>query len=219
MSDRDAWPDNPSDPPRRVQQLEEKPGGGGCLKFALVVGGLSFVVLVVCCGGLVWFIWGFVPKLVTAPADVAAVGQEIMKIEIPEEFVGQAGISMDNFAMTMKFATYQHKEQKGTLLIGSNQVKIGNPKDQQAVFKNTSKQQADIEKGLKIMETVDREFTILGKLATFKFSEAEKEGTDKKFRIVSSEIDSPGGMLIFHLMLEEDAYDEETVVKMIESIQ
>ena len=219
MSDRDHWPDNPNEVPRQQSQPREQKSGGGCFKIALIVGGIGFLGMLVCCGGLVWFGRGLMPKLVTSPADVAAVGQEVMKIEIPPEFVGQAGMSMDNWVMTMKFATYEHKEQKGTLLIGSMQVKIGNPKDQQAAFKNQTKQQSDGEQGLKITTTVDREFTIRGKPVPFKFSEAEQEGTGKKFRLVSSEIATPGGLLIFQLKLEEEVYDEEAVVKMIESIQ
>ena len=213
MSDRDQWPDNPN------EQSHEPKSGGGCFKIALIVGGVGFLGMLVCCGGLAWFGWGFVPKMATTPADVAAVGQEVMQIDIPAEFVGQAGMSWDNWVMSMKFATYEYKEQKGSLVIGSMQVKLGDPKDSQAAFKNQTKQQSDDEEDLKITVTVDREFTIRGKPAKFKFSEAEQEGTGKKFRLVSSEIATPGGLLIFQLKLEEDAYDEEAVVKMIESIQ
>ncbi|MEK6262614.1 MAG: hypothetical protein AABP62_28800 [Planctomycetota bacterium] len=219
MSDRDQWPDNPNDVPRQQSQPQEPKSGGGCLKVALIVGGIGFFGMLVCCGGLFWFGRGLLPKMVTTPAEVAALGQEVMKIDIPADFVGQAGMSMDNFAMTMKFANYQHKEQKGTLMIGSMHVKIGDPKDHQAAFNNQKAQQSVAQEGLKITTTADREFTIRGKPVTFKFSEAEKEGTDKKFRLVSSEFESGGGLMMFQLTLEEEAYDEEAVVKMIESIQ
>lgn len=219
MSDRDEWPDNPNDEPRRPSRTGESNSGGGCLKIALIVGGIGFAGMFVCCGGLGWFIWGFIPKMATTPADVAAVGQEIMTIEIPPEFVGQTGMSIDNWMLTMKFATYQHKEQKGVLMIGSMQVKIGDPKDHQAAFKDRTEQQSGGDEGLEITSTTDREFTVRGKTVTFKFSEAKQEGTGKKYRLVSSEIDSPGGLTIFQLTLEEDAYDEEAVVKLIESIR
>ena len=219
MSDRDQWPDNPNEEPRRQSQSREPSSGGGCLKFALIVAGVGFFGMLVCCGGLVWFGWGFIPKIATTPTDVAAVGQEIMKLEIPAEFVGQTGMSIDNWMLTMKFATYQHKEQKGMLLIGSMRVKFGDPKDHQATFKDRRAEQSDGEKGLKITTTADREFMVRGKPTTFTFSEAEQEGTGKTFRLVSSEFESQGGLLIFQLTLEEEAYDEEAVVKMIESIQ
>ena len=219
MSSRDEWPDNPNDVPRQQSQSQEPKSGGGCLKVALIVGGVGFFGMVVCCGGLAWFGWGFIPKMATNPADVAALGQEAMQIDIPAEFVGQTGMSMDNWMLTMKFATFQHKEQKGTLMIGSMQVKVGDPKDHQAAFKNQKAQQSGAQEGLKITTTADREFTIRGKPVQFKFSEAEQPGTDKKFRLVSSEFESGGVMMMFQLTLEEDAYDEEAVVKMIESIQ
>lgn len=219
MSDRDTWPDNPSDPPRRVQQLEEKSGGGGCLKFALVVGGLSFVGLLVCCGGLTWFFWGFFPTVATTPADVAAVGQQVMQIDIPEEFVGKAGFTIDNRLIAMRFATFLHKNGKGTLLIGDIQIKVGDLKDQHADFKARSQQQSKDQKKLTIKKTEEREFTIRGKPVTFKFSEADEDGTDKKFRLVTGELEAPGSITILQLTLEEEAYDEDAVVKMIESIR
>ena len=107
MSDRDTWPDNPNDPtPQRAPQWEEKSGGGGCLKFALIVGGLGFVVMLVCCGGLAWFGWGFIPKVVKVPADVAALRLQVMQIDIPAEFVSDAGMSIDNWLLAMKFVNY-----------------------------------------------------------------------------------------------------------------
>jgi len=121
--------------------------------------------------------------------------------------------------MTMKFASYEHQDHKGQLLIGSMQVKFGDPKDHQAAFQNQSKQQGAEEDDLKITKTEDREFTVRGKPVKFHFAEAEQAETNKKFRVVSSEIATPGGLLIFQLKLEEDAYDEEAVVKMIESIR
>ncbi len=213
MSDRDQWPENPNEVPSQPKS------GGGCLKAVMIIGGIGFIGLVICCGGLAWFGRGFIPKMVTAPADVAVLGQEVMKIDIPAEFVGQAGMSMDNFAMTMKFATFQHKEQKGTLMIGSMQVKIGDLKDQQAAFNAQKTQQGGAQEGMKITTTEDREFTIQGQPVKFKFSEAEQVGTGKKFQLVSSEFESGGRLMLLQLTLEEDAYDEEAVVKMIESIQ
>ncbi len=219
MSDRDTWPDNPSDPPRRVKQWEEKSGGGGCVKFALIVGGLSFAGLLVCCGGLGWFIWGFIPKFASTPADVAALGQQVMQINIPEEFVGETGMSIDNWLIAMKFANYRHKAGKGALLIGSMQVKFGELSDQQADFKARASEQSEDEPKLEIKQTEERQFTIRGKRVTFQFSEADEVGTDKKFRLVTGELEAPGRITILQLTLEEEAYDVDAVVKMIESIQ
>jgi len=220
MSDRDTWPDNPNDPPpQRAQQWEGKSGGGGCLKFALIVGGLSFMGLLVCCDGLTWFFWGFIPKMATTPAEVAAVGQQVMQIDIPEEFIGEAGFTIDNRLIAMRFATFLHKAGKGTLLIGAMQVKVGDLKDQHADFKARSQQQSKDQKKLTIKKTEDREFTIRGKPVTFNFSEAEEDGTDKKFRLVTGELEAPGSFTVLQLTLEDEAYDEDAVVKMIESIR
>lgn len=219
MSNRDEWPDNPNDPqPESAAHYEEK-SGGGCLKWVLILGGLGLLSVLVCCGGGVWLMWGSLPKMVGTPAEVAAVSQEIMQIDIPPDYIGEAGMSADNFIFAMRFATYRHKEGKGQLLIGSMQVKLGASKDQQAEFKNTTRERSDNEKKLTITNTEDREFTIRGKKVPFKFSEATEEGTDKKYRLVEGELEGAGTMAVFQLTLEEDAYDEEAVVKMIESIR
>ena len=189
------------------------------MKYALIVGGLAAVMMLGCCGGLVWLGWGFIPKIVTAPAEIAELSEQTMKIDVPSEFTPDSGMSMDNWLLAMRFATYRHKDGAGILLIGSLEVKIGDRDQQRADFKKQASERSGEAYKLNIKSTVEREFTVRGKPVKFQFSEATKAEGGEPFRLVSADFDGPTGITLFQLMLKEAAYDEEAVVKMIESIR
>lgn len=219
MTDRDSWPDNPNDPPARTQQWKDSSGGGGCWKVALVVGGIGFLCMLVCCGGVGWFVWSFVPTMASNPADVSKLGQQVLQIDLPEDYVGDMGMSIDNWLVSMKIANYRHKDGKGSLLIGALQVKVGDISGHQARFNSHTAEHSDQDQKLIIRKTEEREFTVRGRKVPFKFSEADEAESGKKFRQVSGQIDGSNAITIFQLTLEEEAYDDEAVVKMIESIK
>jgi hypothetical protein len=220
MSDRDEWPANPNDPPpKRAAQWEERPAQGGCLKFALIIAALTGAMMLFCCGGVVWIGWGFVPKIAATPAEVKALGEQAMKIDIPPEFTADTGFSMDNWLLTMQMANYKHKDGGSVLLIGSLQIKFGDVKDQKDLFKKQTNKHSEDAFKLDVKSTVEKEFTIRGTPTKFLFSEAVKAGNAEKMRVVSSEFTSPSGITMFHLVLKEETYDEEAVIKLIESIR
>ena len=220
MSDRDQWPDNPNDPPpRRSKSREESAKHNGCLKFVLIVGGMLIVAVLVCCGGLLALGWSLFPHMAQTPAEVAAVSDAALKMNISENFIGETGMSIDNWLMTMNVALFRDRQGQGTLLIGTLFVKLGDPVLHREDFKNKIGQQSDEIPETEITESVEREFAIRGKTIPFQFSEAVEKETGKKIRLVSAELEFPKQITIFQLLLDDDAYDESTVVKMIESIE
>src|SRR3954447_27057994 len=115
MSDRDNWNDAQSDAPTPVK----KKGISGCMLAALIVGGVGGVGALVCCGGLAWFGSMFVPKILNEPAQVTEAGHEVLNTDVPEGFIPDKAIIIDNMIITMKIVDFRHKEGKGEMMFGN----------------------------------------------------------------------------------------------------
>ena len=212
MADQDNWPANPNEP-----QSTKSSGGGGCLKIVLIVGALGLVCMVVCCGGAFYFGSQFVPKVTNNAAEVAGVGQQIMKIDIPAEFEGEGAVTIDNAFMTMRIANFKRKTGDSQLMLLKMEMKFGDMKGQGDEFKNKmSGPKAD---DLDIQKTETREFDINGEKVPFKFSEAVNRETKVGYHIVEAQMGTPTNFRTLRLVIEDDDYDEAEVVKMIESIR
>lgn len=213
MAEHDTWPENPND------QSAPKPAksSGGCVKVILIGGGLGLVVMLVCCGVAAWFGTSFMPKVTNTPAEVTAMAKEIMEIQIPEDFNPDTGLAIDNFAISMRMASFRHKDNQGTLVLGDFKIKMGDPNQAKQL-----QQQPDIggkPQNLRMGDTSTREFTIRGKSVPFRFSDAVDEDTNAKVRVVEGTLEVPGGGTFIKLIVNEDAYDEDAVIEMIESIR
>jgi hypothetical protein len=219
MSDRDTWPDNPNDIFNERPVSGPREGWSGCFKVFLILGGLGFVTILLCCGAVGWFIKQSMPRMAKTPAEVSEVAGQIVKIDIPAGFVGESGMTIDNKLMTMRFAIFKQTQEKGMLMLGGFRVNFGDPAAQKGNFQSRKSQQSGMGEDLVVLKMESRDFTIRGQKVPFRFSEAEERNSKKKFRLVEGELDAPGGGAFIKLMLEEDAYDENAVVKMIESIQ
>ncbi|MDB5343291.1 MAG: hypothetical protein JWP89_1668 [Schlesneria sp.] len=211
MTGKDTWPEDPN-----TQSPTPAKKSSGCGKVILIVGGLMFLLMLVCGGGIGFFAYSFWPKIATQPAEVAAISKEILDLDIPEGFVPENAISMNNFMMTMRMATYRHPDGKGDLMLGNFQVKVGKPDQSQKPDFSGSDNKS---KKLTIGETEIKEFPVRGKQVPFRFSDAVDEESNEKYRVVEAEFGDAGVTTFLKLSVPEDSYDEEAVVKMIESIR
>lgn len=186
----------------------------GCVKAILIVGCLTFL-MVLCCagivGGIAWSIW---PTVIENPTEIAAVGQQILEVSIPPQFEATTGFKMDNFAMSMQMAAYRRKDGKGSLVLGSLHMKLGN-----AIQRPEFHSKSDKSQRLKIGETKVRDFQVREQSVPFRFSNAVDQDSKQKFRVVEAEFESQGESKFFKLVLEEEVYDEESAIRMIESIR
>ena len=212
MAERDGWPDDPN-----VPTPTQRKSGSGCGKVFLIVGGIGLVIMLLCCGIGGFFAWKLQPKIINNPVEVTELGKQILDVKIPDGFQPQNGIDMDNFAMTMRMATFTQKEGKGTLMLGELRMKIGDP-NQKVDFQQHRGPGGNQNPNLRTVKTETREFEVRGGTIPFRFSEAVDQNTQKQFRVVDGSLDSPGGATFIELTIEADAFDEDAVVEMIESI-
>ncbi|MBS0205182.1 MAG: hypothetical protein JSS49_19945 [Planctomycetes bacterium] len=185
---------------------------GGCGKTLLIVGGIGLFTMLLCCGVGGWFAWSVMPKVATNPAEVTAISKEILEMDIPKEFRPESAISMNNFAMTMKMATYKYNA--GNLTIGTFRMKVGDQR-QKPDFQQSTNQAMNLQMG----NTVVHELTVRGEKVPFRFSEAVDTDSKKDYHVVEGELTSAGTTTFLKLVLEEGDFNENEVVKMIESIR
>ena len=207
MADHDTWPEDPN-----VTAPKAK-SSGGCGKTILVIGGIGFVVMVLCCGVVGFVGYSLMPKMVTAPAEVSELAKQVVDMKIPDSFQPESGMSMQNFAFSMHIVTYKHQDAKGMLMLGDFELKTANANQKPDI---AEKMNEGIH--LKVGNAEVREFDIRGKKVPFRFADATEKDTDKAFRLVDGSIETPKGEIFIKLVVEPDAYDEDQVVEMIESI-
>ncbi len=210
MANQGTWPDDPN-----VQQPSVKQkSSGGCWSVVLIVGGLGLIVMLLCCGAGGWVAWSLFPKMTNNAAEVAEIGKQVLDIQIPDDFQADTALTIDNFFMKMRMVNFRQNQDKGTLLLGDFQLKLGNPN-----VKQHREQNSMDDRKLQMGDTKVREFQVRGKQVPFRFSDAVDQDSKMKFRVVEGDLQAPNGGVFIKLIIEADKYDEDAAVKMIESIR
>jgi hypothetical protein len=175
--------------------------------------------MLLCCGGVFWLGSTMVPKETKVPAEVAAVGQQILQFDIPAGFEGTNAVTIDNFFVTVQTADFKRKQGDAQLQLMKMEIKIAGMDKQQQDFKGQFQRPADAHQSLDIKKTEKRDFVIAGKKVAFRFSEAVDPTSNVEFRVVEGEMGTPPvNVRLLKFVIQADDYDEDEVVKMIESI-
>jgi hypothetical protein len=194
------------------------PQGSGCLKWVLIFGAIGGVLVLACCGVVGWFGYQFKPTVVQTDPEVRTMVIEVANFQVPEDFRGKVGIKMDNSFMAMRMCAFEHKEGRGQLQISEMQVKVGDPKQQEAQLKGQMQQQGAAEmKVLNIQKSETRELTINGKTASFTFAEGQDAATSTNYREVKGQFTGKNGVATLHLQIEDEAWDEAAVQQMLDA--
>ena len=213
MTDQNSWADSPGDAPA----APVKKPMSGCMLASLIVGGLGLVGLLLCCGVGGYFATTWAPKITKVPAEVTAVAQTVMDLKVPDEFTPSNAVSMDNFIFTMRIVEYTHKEGKGKIVLGTIKIKVGDPNQanpQTAQFR--SQHEVDISGNLDVKKTESHDITIGGQKVSVMIGEATDRTTGKGVHTAKADINSPMGQTFFLLRLDDDVWDQDAVLKMLE---
>lgn len=224
MSNDPNWPDDVGeerfDDFLEAGPSESRPAGGGSgskvLWILLAVAGGLFVL---CCGGGVWFFSQFEMRFDQTAAAATAMTEELADIDIPEAFQPQGAMSMNFVFWSMKAAVYEAREGTGMLLIADMQFPNANAGQQQKQMEDALQQQGQDNRNLNVKSSETREFTIRGETATFVFSECVDADSGTAVRQVTGLYPGRDGQGFLMLQIDEESYDEEAVVRMIESIK
>ncbi len=213
MSNDQPWVDSKNDAPI----VPAKKPMNGCLLASLIVGGLGMVCLMVCCGAMAWIGYTMKPTITNVPAEVLAASQKILNVKIPDDFVGDNAITMDNMIFTNQTAKFRHKEGKGQLLMGTMKLKMGDPN--QAKLQSGQMRgpfEIELRNNLDIKKTESREIVINGQKASVAVGEAIDRATGKAVHTADLDVSLTSGETFILLRMDDDIWDEAAVLKMLE---
>ena len=213
MSSKDPWNDSQSESPTPLK----KKGMSGCMLAGLIVGGLGLIGMVVCCGSLALILPKMMPIETKVPAEVAAVGQRILNAEILDEFNPESAVTMDNMIFTFRIVKFKHKEGKGEMTLGSMKLHFGDPKQANDSSRQMrGKFEDEVRGSLDVKKTESHEITINHQKVSVAIAEATDRITGKEVHTASADFDRPSGQTFLLLRLDDDAWDQEAVLKMLE---
>jgi len=206
MSIQEDWPDGTPKPR----------GMSTTAKVLLILGGLFGLGCVLCCGGVMYM---GARGVSMEPEGVKKVTAEIADIEIPENFTPQQSMNIGMFGSGMKTVIYVDKDHPGSMLmLMQMSVPMGNNPKQQADFEKGFQQGGAQNAHVKKESIELRDFEIRGKSAQFQYIKGTTDD-GKSVRQVNGAFSGKGGAAMLMLLVPDEDYDEEAVVKLIESIK
>jgi len=233
MSYQDDWPPRQDEGyDRDFGEPPRKPGMSTAMKVLLIILGVSGFFALLCCGGMLWFYSQVELAISEQPADAKAMLDQLVEIDLPAGFQPKGTMSADFLVMQFRIATYERvpaeegdKEAppQGALMIGEIDSRIGNNdlRQQQLQLDQALQQQGrdGPNRHLEIHTRKTRKFKIRGEESKFEFAEGEDKKTGEKFRQVSGDFPGKDGRAFLIFQVAEELWNEDEVVKMIESIK
>lgn len=186
------------------------------LLFLLIGGGICFVA---CCGIGFYFLRNAV-QMTTNPTEIQEIRESVVSIDIPASYQPQSAMTTQVMGVSMKMAMHQRGggQNAGVLLL--MQMKFpGEASDAQIKqsFEQQLNQQNQNEQVV-VEESESRMFMIDGQETNFTFAKGTRQGTTQKVRQVQGVFPGKGGIVMFMLIEDEENWDEQAIIKTIESI-
>jgi len=208
-----------------------KPGMSASMKLILGLGVGCGVVVVLCCGGL--FISGFLLQAQLAkmisddPETVVATTQKIAQIDIPDDLepAFSADIKLPVVGSVASCVAYEDKDnQSGDLVLIALGESLG--AGNQAEFQRQIQQSLEEagmgqqdEEDLEIDQSYEKEITVRGQPVTFRFVKGKSKDSEAERIMVTGVFAGRSGPTTFLFGGDAKKYDDNTIVKMIESIE
>lgn len=195
------------------------------MKVLLTVGTIGGICLLLCCGGVAFFLAKvkniFEQAHSNDPAIVRQRAREIAAIEIPPGF--EPAESVDFFVMRM--VEFKKPPDAKLVLMESAQIDQGQDVQEQRdeMLRNMREQQPDAahdgddDIAIDVQERRTRQLTVRGRTVEFEFTKGT-EGEGKVVRQVSGSFPTSRGTCVLILTEPEETYDEAAVLKMLSSI-
>jgi hypothetical protein len=197
-----------------------KAGMSGGMKAFLIIAAILGTLCVLCCGIGGFFVYSFVPKVSTNPADINAARDEVAKIELPAGFEPAQMFKIDNFMMTMTAVGYKNPAIHGSINFAQMKLKVGDPAQRdQAMRQQLDKQGFGTPKFLTNAKSETKTIKIKGQDCNFVFKRGDDSATKKKADQISGVFEGNHGPVSISIEMDDSAYKEDAIVKMLEAIQ
>ncbi|HUG19327.1 MAG TPA: hypothetical protein VMM56_10140 [Planctomycetaceae bacterium] len=87
-------------------------------KVLLIVGGIFGVLMLLCCGGAVWFVSKIEePRATSNPTEIAEIKNSILEFEVSERFDPVQAMTMDLVMMKMETVSYEARDGESMLML------------------------------------------------------------------------------------------------------
>jgi hypothetical protein len=224
------WSDDfrdPQEPPRRADSSRDqwegepppKPGMSGGMKAFLILVAVLGTCCLLCCGVVGFFAYQMRPKISQTPADVNAARDEIAKINLPAGFEPKNMVKIDNFMISMIVVEYHNAAVNGEITLAQMQIKIGEAAQRdQAMRQQLDRQGMSGPKNLSNAKIESKTIKIKGQECNFTFKQGTEPGTKRKMRQVSGVFEGSHGPVMISIEMDESAFKEDAIVKMLEGI-
>jgi hypothetical protein len=210
-------------------------GSSSSLKLGLKVAGIALGMAVLLCGGVAAYVamqddgsQANATKVPPAtpmmkPEAMRAIAAKIVEIDIPADF---EPISANESSYGLE-ATFGRRNTDGAFLklrrmFPSTMPRGADPRSAGEMVLHVA------DRGDELTDTTltgmpepesTRELTVLGNLEKFKFFRGKRSSGEKTVRKVAGSFMIPAGLIVLIYTIPEEEYDEEAVVRMIESIR
>ncbi|HLJ11406.1 MAG TPA: hypothetical protein VKU82_09460 [Planctomycetaceae bacterium] len=213
------------------QETPKKSGMSSSSKAVIILGSIAGVVLLLCCGGGIWgyfqvrdWVQGMAKTFSNDPAIVRQRAEEIIHIDVPEDFAPVMTMEIPLGTIGSKMVIYQRKGSENSVLtiVESKQPMPPGQNGQQhrdAMLRGMRQGQQFGNRSMQIDEQASesRNFTIGGEKVPFEFIKGTANGVPS--RQVFGAFPGKEGTVMLMLMVQENEYDEPSIVKMLESIR
>jgi len=205
-------------PPRQGMSTAKKL----LLIFGLLFGGM----MILCCGGVVYIFYYAKGMVSEDPTVIATASAEITEIDIPAEMEPRMSIdfTLPFVGRIMTAAIHSDESSQSVLILGGvgDAFDESDQADMQKKIRQALKEkgvESGDEKDIQFKEIRTIEKTIRGQPATFVISQGTDTESDKEVLQVNGTFEGKSGSAMLLLLVDREAYDEDRVVEIIDSIE
>ena len=203
--------------------LKTEKGCGG--KLLIFLGVLFLLLVVLCCGGILVSGWYFSNSVSEDPDQIAALTQEILEIDVPEDLRPKVAFDMKvpfSGQKVMTWVVYADEATGSMLLLASfGEALQGQNQDQLTAQLEQSLRQQGLapEENVPHWERSTREIEVGGEPVSFNFATGEVADSGKRRIEVTGTLERADGPVLLTFSGDAEKFPEEAIVEMIESIR
>ncbi|TWT58260.1 hypothetical protein KOR42_16320 [Thalassoglobus neptunius] len=218
MSENAPFDDFDADDTDGFSTQSPSPGMSTGMKVLMGLLIFSAVSLVICCGGIYWF----VSNSTTAtenPAEIDAMRDEIATIVLPAVYEPGVGVGFNLF-IKMDMVAYgrsKDPENGGIVLMQMSGPSMMEEEDLRLEFEKEAEKQGT-NQDIDVTSQETRTFTIDGEEVDFEFVTGTRPESDDVVHQVVGVFKGREGMAFLMIFETDNNWNEEEVVRMIESI-
>jgi len=166
------------------------------------------------------FVYRQRPSFQDDPAAAVELTGQMLSIDIPQTFAPKGTIEWHVWwFLTMRGAYFTHTVDDGELtLLEVDSRFLSQPEFHQHIVDSLHQQGAGSGFDLNVLHTETKVLTIGGAEVPFEFLTAEDRSTGAGRRLVDGVVTGKRGPVLVSLWVDEDIWDEESVIRMLESV-